>query len=55
MNLRELVLILRHGVSLQGDLRHIFDEYSDAEEINFEQFMSSITNTANERKLMKSD
>ena len=50
VNLRDLIHILRHGVNLQGDLKDIFEDFVDLEEISFEQFMFSITNSSNERE-----
>ena len=47
INVRELVYILRHGVRVQGELEDLFAGYSDQEEIDFDQFMSSITNQQN--------
>jgi len=47
INVRELVYILRHGVRVQGELEDLFADYSDQEEIDFDQFMSSITNQQN--------
>ena len=42
-----MVFILRHGVRVQGELEDLVADFSDQEEIDFEQFMSSITNQQN--------
>ena len=45
--MRDLVYILRHGVRVQGELEDLFADYSEQEDIDFEQFISSITNQQN--------
>ena len=47
INVRDLLYILRHGVRVQGELEDLFGDYSDQEDIDFEQFMTSITNQQN--------